>query len=153
MGKEIERKFLVNKEKWQKVHKATGTSIRQEYLLAQPERSIHIRRTRQKAFLPLKGASNGISQSEFEYEIPREDAKEILDQFPGKELTKIRYKIEFQGKQWEIDELDGENKGLIIAEIELRDQNETSLNPTGLKPKFRGFPLLQCKSGKSPLSF
>lgn len=129
MGKEIERKFLVNKKLWRKTQKPQGLPIRQGFLLTEPEKTIRIRLTPEKAFLTIKGIGEGIVRTEFEYEIPRNDAEEILNQFPVRELSKVRFKVEFENKLWEIDEFSGENEGLILAEIELEDENEEFTKP------------------------
>ena len=124
MGIEIERKFLVNKAKWEAVQKPVGDSFRQGYLLTDPKKTIRVRQTSDKGFLTIKGISLGASRAEFEYEIPFEEAKELLDQFAVSELSKIRYKILFEEKLWEIDQFLGENEGLIVAEIELESEEE-----------------------------
>ena len=125
MGIEIERKFLVDLEKWNNLKKPVGEFYRQGYLLTDPTKTIRVRQTSEKGFLTIKGISVGASRSEFEYEIPREEAKELLDQFSVSELVKIRYKILFEDKLWEIDEFLGDNEGLMVAEIELQSEDET----------------------------
>lgn len=124
MGIEIERKFLVNKELWNECEKPAGEFYRQGYLLTDPSKTIRVRQTSDKGFLTIKGISVGASRSEFEYEIPFDEAKELLDQFSVSELSKIRYKILFEEKLWEVDEFLGENEGLMVAEIELKSENE-----------------------------
>lgn len=124
MGKEIERKFLVDKDKWQQLTKPSGELFRQGYLLTDPSKTIRIRQTSNKAFLTIKGVSVGATRAEFEYEIPFADAKELLDDFSGSELSKIRYKVSFENKVWEVDEFLGDNNGLIVAEIELTSEDE-----------------------------
>ena len=96
MGQEIERKFLVNHSKWQQIKKPIGNHFRQGYLLTDPKKTIRVRQTSEKGFLTIKGISVGASRTEFEYEIPHEEAKELLDQFSISELSKIRYKILFE---------------------------------------------------------
>lgn len=130
MGKEIERKFLVDKQKWAEVEKSNGKHIRQAYLVTKKSKAIRIRITNNStAVLTLKGANEGISRSEFEYEIPISDALEIIDQFSEAELEKIRYKIEYDGKVWEVDEFLENNRGLILAEIELQYEDEEFSTP------------------------
>ncbi|WP_027377150.1 CYTH domain-containing protein [Kaistella palustris] len=124
MPLEIERKFLVDREKWNKIEKSTGEHFRQGYLLTDPQKTIRVRKTADKGFLTIKGISTGATRSEFEYEIPVTEAQELLDQFAVSELSKIRYKISFGGKLWEVDEFLGDNQGLIIAEIELESEDE-----------------------------
>lgn len=124
MGVEIERKFLVDHEKWKKVSKPKGTHYRQGYLLNDDHRTIRVRVTDKQGYITLKGASSGISRKEYEYKIPVEDGIELLDGFAQSEVEKIRYRIDFAGKLWEVDEFLGDNDGLIMAEIELKHEDE-----------------------------
>lgn len=125
MAVEIERKFLLNREKWEEVEKPLGEFYRQGYLLTDPTKTIRVRQTSDKGFLTIKGISVGASRAEYEYEIPLQEAKELLDQFAVAELSKIRYKISIGNHLWEIDVFLGDNKGLIVAEIELQNEDET----------------------------
>jgi CYTH domain-containing protein len=125
MAKEIERKFLIDLEKWGKIEKPPGHHYRQGYLLTDPQKTIRVRLTDDSAFLTIKGISVGATRLEYEYEIPAADAKELLDNFSTSELSKVRYKIGFGNKIWEVDEFLGDNVGLFVAEIELRDESET----------------------------
>jgi adenylate cyclase len=124
MPKEIERKFLINHDKWEHTEKPIGDFYRQGYLLTDPSKTIRVRLTNTSAFLTIKGLSVGATRPEFEYEIPMQDAKELLDNFAVSELSKVRYKINFKDKLWEIDAFLGDNLGLIVAEIELKSENE-----------------------------
>jgi adenylate cyclase len=129
MPKEIERKYLVNKPKWEKTSKPKGQLYRQGYIMTDPKKTIRVRLTETKGFLTIKGLSVGATRPEYEYEIPVEEAKELLDNFTVSELSKIRYKINFQGKIWEVDEFLGANEGLIVAEIELTSEDEIFEKP------------------------
>jgi adenylate cyclase len=129
MGVEIERKFLVDHEKWRDVIKPAGTHYRQGYLLNDDERTIRVRVTDQQGFITLKGATTGITRKEYEYKIPVEDGNELLDGFALSELEKVRYRIDFAGKLWEVDEFLGDNEGLIMAEIELHDEKDEFEKP------------------------
>lgn len=124
MGQEIERKYLIDLQKWQKVDKPPGQTCRQGYLLTDPQKTIRVRLTDTKGFLTIKGVSVGATRLEYEYEIPAADAKELLDNFSAAELSKIRYNIKFNNKTWEVDEFLGDNAGLFIAEIELESEDE-----------------------------
>ncbi|RPH33884.1 MAG: CYTH domain-containing protein [Bacteroidales bacterium] len=124
MGKEIERKFLVNTTKWVSLEKPIGDYFRQGYLLNTPEKTVRIRQTGTKGFITIKGSSIGATRAEFEFEIPKDEANEILDTFVEQSIIKNRFKITFGGKVWEIDEFLGDNQGLIIAEIELFREDE-----------------------------
>ena len=124
MGIEIERKFLVKKDKWKELEKPSGEIYRQGYLLTDPNKTIRVRQTSAKGFLTIKGLSVGATRPEYEYEIPFEEAKELLDQFAIAELSKIRFKIIIDQHVWEVDEFFGNNEGLIVAEIELSNEEE-----------------------------
>ena len=128
MGKEIERKYLINKALWQAPEKRL--EIRQGYLSTVKERTVRVRRKGSKSFLTIKGANHGISRAEFEYEIPNEDALYMLENLCEKPLVeKIRYIVKFKGYVWEVDEFFGANAGLIMAECELQDANEMPEKP------------------------
>ena len=129
MGLEIERKFLVDHEKWRKAVKPAGTHFRQGYLLNDDKRTIRVRVTDQQGFITLKGATTGITRKEYEYKIPVEDGNELLDGFARSEIEKIRYRIDFADKLWEVDEFLGDNEGLIMAEIELHDEKDEFEKP------------------------
>ncbi|TWI96682.1 CYTH domain-containing protein [Mucilaginibacter frigoritolerans] len=129
MGVEIERKFLVDKDKWAHVIKPTGTHYRQGYLLDEAKRIIRVRTTDKQGFLTIKGITNGITRKEYEYKIPVEEGVELLDAFAESEVEKIRYKITFEGKLWEVDEFHGDNTGLLMAEIELQHEDEAFIKP------------------------
>jgi adenylate cyclase len=125
MPLEIEKKYLVNEEKWNKTDKPKGQFFRQGYLLTDPNKTIRVRVTDTKSYLTIKGLSVGATRPEFEYEIPKVEAEQLLDMFAISDLTKIRYKVLFNNKLWEVDEFLGDNEGLIIAEIELQSEDET----------------------------
>jgi CYTH domain-containing protein len=125
MGIEIERKFLVNKEKWDQVTKEKKSLYRQGYIVSDPEKTIRVRLTDAAAFLTIKGLSVGASRPEFEYSIPVEEAQQLLDGFCDSVVSKIRYFIHHDNKLWEVDEFLGDNEGLIIAEIELESEDES----------------------------
>lgn len=129
MGLEIERKFLIDHEKWQQVKKPTGQLYRQGYLSTDPQKTIRVRLTETTGFLTIKGISVGATRLEYEYEIPSSEATALLDNFSISELSKIRYKISFQNKIWEVDEFLGDNAGLIIAELELSHEQEPFETP------------------------
>jgi CYTH domain-containing protein len=124
MGVEIERKFLVKKEKWSQVIKEEKSLFRQGYILSDPEKTIRVRLTDTAGYLTIKGLTIGASRPEYEYTIPKADAQELLDNFCDSEISKIRYFITHDNKLWEVDEFLGKNEGLIVAEIELTDEHE-----------------------------
>ncbi|AFZ22696.1 hypothetical protein Cylst_0336 [Cylindrospermum stagnale PCC 7417] len=123
MAKEIERKFLVKSDSWRRL--AEGKVYRQGYISTQKEATVRVRIAGNQGYLTMKGPSVKYSRSEFEYPIPIEDAQEMLDTLCEPPLIeKIRYRVEYGGLIWEIDEFDGVNKGLIIAEVELSDEQQ-----------------------------
>lgn len=130
---EIERKFLVNHELWNNLTKSAGNHYRQGYLVADSGKTIRVRLTDTCGFITIKGKTTGVSRAEYEYEIPKNEAEELLNQFAITELSKIRYKIEVEGKLWEVDEFLDENLGLIMAEIELNSEDEPFIKPSWIE--------------------
>jgi len=120
---EIERKFLVNGTDWKQG--VSGLFYRQGYLSSQPDRTVRVRTVEDKGYLTIKGRTSGASRSEYEYVIPYEDAVAMLDQLCETPIIeKVRYRIPYEGLVWEIDEFQGENLGLIVAEVELTDEKQ-----------------------------
>lgn len=123
MGKEIERKFLIDQKLWKP--QGSGIHFKQGYLNAQKERVVRVRIEGSKAKLTIKGVTTGVSRSEFEYSIPVEDAAVLLDNICEQPLIdKHRHKEVHGGKTWEIDVFHGLNEGLVVAEIELESEDE-----------------------------
>lgn len=128
MGKEIERKFLVTGSDWKK--DAWAVKCRQGYVCLNEEATVRVRIKGDRGYLTIKGKSVGISRNEYEYEIPVQDAVEMLEDLCEKPLIeKLRYTIRYKGFVWEVDEFAGENAGLVIAEIELADEAEEFIRP------------------------
>ena len=139
MGTEIERKFLLTGDDWRKL--AGGTYYRQGYLNSQKERTVRVRTIDDKGFLTIKGISVGATRMEFEYEIPVEDANVLLYKLCEEPIIeKNRYKIEFAGFIWEVDEFFGENDGLIVAEIELESEDQQFDKPEWIGEEVSGDP-------------
>ena len=127
MGREIERKFLVKGTGWRT---GQGVEYRQGYLSTVKERTVRVRRAGGKAYLTMKGVAVGATRSEYEYEIPVKDADEILERLCQRPLVeKRRFRVEYAGLTWEIDEFSGENEGLVIAEVELTSENRPVQQP------------------------
>jgi adenylate cyclase len=124
MGVEIERKFLVDFEKWGQIDKPEGTHYRQGYLLSNEKETIRVRISDKEGFLNLKSKISQLSRKEYEYKISLQDGIEILDTFTKYGTEKTRYKIPVAGKTWEVDVFAGDNEGLIVAEIELESEDE-----------------------------
>lgn len=128
MGVEIERKFLVKGNRWREL--APGTLYRQGYLANSAERTVRVRIAGNQGYITIKGQTEGIARSEFEYSIPVEDAAQLLDHLCDRPLIeKYRHKIAIDDVIWEVDEFLGENQGLIIAEVELQDANQAIALP------------------------
>ena len=119
---EIERKFLVSEKKWKP--SAEGTKLRQGYLAVNPKRTIRIRVNNDKSFLTIKGKTNGIKRDEFEYEIPKNEGEMLLKMCLNYIVEKTRYKEKIGELVWEIDVFEGVNRGLVLAEVELEDENQ-----------------------------
>lgn len=129
MGVEIERKFLIDHEKWAGLEKPEGTHYRQGYILANGQQTIRVRISDKKGFLNLKSKVSQMTRKEYEYEIPLGDGIEILNAFTKNGTEKIRYRIPFADKIWEVDEFLADNAGLIVAEIELKSEAEEYETP------------------------
>jgi len=128
MGTEIERKFLVKGNKWQKG--SISTRCRQGYLPTSDMTVVRVRVFGNQGFLTIKGKTEGISRSEFEYEIPVSDAESLLDSLCERPLIeKTRYRLDHLGVMWEVDVFEGENKGLVLAEVELEDEHQLIAMP------------------------
>lgn len=129
MGVEIERKFLV-KEGWQPT--GESVSIKQGYLPGTGPMLVRIRLEDQRALLTLKGRTEGVTRSEYEYEIPVQDAQELLLRCRKKVVEKTRYFVIHGDYTWEVDVFAGANKGLVVAELELSDEDEAFDRPDWL---------------------
>jgi len=139
MPLEIERKFLLRGEGWRAL--GAGVPYRQGYLSTEPGRSVRIRLVRDKGYLTIKGITVGAARAEYEYEIPAADASEMLDTLCARPLIeKMRYRVEHQGFVWEIDEFDGDNAGLIIAEVELDEEGQAIVLPDWVGKEVTGDP-------------
>ena len=139
MGKEIERKYLIKDDSWREC--ASGTTYRQGYLSTVKERTVRVRTIDDKGFLTIKGITIGATRREYEYEIPTEDANEMLDELCEKPIIeKTRFKIPHTGLTWEIDEFAGVNQGLIVAEVELESEDQNTDFPPWVGEEVSGDP-------------
>ncbi len=129
MAIEIERKFLVSGFDWRTSNPA---HIRQGYLNRDKQRTVRVRVADDDAFLTVKGISTGASRLEFEYSIPVDDANVLLGMCDGPLVEKLRHKISIHGLTWEVDEFLGENHGLIVAEVELQNEDQVFVRPAWL---------------------
>ena len=139
MGMEIERKFLLQGDSWRAL--ATGTKYRQGYLNSTKERVVRVRTIDDDGYLTIKGITTGATRMEHEYKIPKKDATEMIDELCEKPIIeKNRYKIDFAGFTWEVDEFFGENQGLIVAEIELENEEQSFEKPEWIGDEVTGDP-------------
>lgn len=124
MATEIERKFLVVDESWRRDADA-GMPYIQGYLVGSERASVRVRLEGEAARLNIKSATLGVRRSEYEYAIPVDEAREMLEQLCEKPLIeKTRYHVRHAGREWEVDVFGGENRGLVVAEVELAREDE-----------------------------
>jgi adenylate cyclase len=129
MELEIEKKFLIDKGKWEMVPKPEATFYIQGYLHTDADLTVRVRFSDNKGFLTIKGKSKGITRPEYEFEIDRDKAIEMIEVLSKARVEKKRYEIVYKGKTWEVDEFLGKNEGLIMAEIELESEDESFEKP------------------------
>ncbi len=136
---EIERKFLVKNETY-KSESIKKQLITQGYLSSDPKRSVRIRICEQNAYITIKGqtSESGTSRYEWEKEINIEDAKQLMLLCREGVVTKIRHLIPFKNHTFEVDEFLKDNSGLVIAEIELSNENEDFERPIWLGKEVTG---------------
>ena len=136
---EIERKFLVTSNAF-KTEAFNSNRIIQGYLNSHKRRAVRIRIKDELGFLTIKGASseNGLSRYEWEKEIPKKDALELLNLCEPGVIDKIRYEVKVGNHIFEVDEFFGENEGLVMAEVELNEENETFETPIWLGEEVTG---------------
>jgi len=136
MAIEIERKFLVKNDAFKALADASKR-MKQGYLSEGNQRSVRVRISgSDEAYLSVKSSNDGISRLEFEYSIPLDDAECMLNDIALKPfIDKTRYFLKKGPHTWEIDEFYGDNQGLIVAEIELGNENEAFDKPDWLGPE------------------
>jgi CYTH domain-containing protein len=136
---EIERKFLVESTDFIK-ESIVNNRIVQGYLNSNPDRTVRVRIKGNKGFLTIKGKGNesGTTRFEWEKEIPVTEANQLLALCEEGVIDKIRYEIPFGKHLYEVDVFEGDNTGLIIAEIELEDENESFEKPNWLGEEVTG---------------
>lgn len=139
MGQEIERKFLVKSEDF-KSEASKETRITQGYLSSVPERTVRVRIKGKKGFITVKGigSDSGASRFEWEMEIPVKDVEDLLNICEPGVIDKTRYEVNVGGKIFEVDEFYGENRGLIVAEIELESEGQDFEKPLWLGEEVTG---------------
>ncbi len=140
MAQEIERKFLVGGDF--RPHTTVRTRIMQAYLSSAPERAVRVRIEGKKGFLTIKGKARqkGTSRYEWEKEIPEKEARELLEICEPGMIEKIRHRVPAGRHTFEVDEFLGDNKGLIVAEVELESPDEAFERPGWLGEEVTGNP-------------
>lgn len=136
---EIERKYLVTSLDF--INEAqTKNEIAQGYLNSNPERAVRIRIKSNKGYLTIKGIGNttGASRFEWEKEIPVDEAKQLMKLCENGGIEKTRYEVRSGLHIIEVDVFHGVNKGLIMAEIELKNENENIIKPHWLGKEVTG---------------
>ena len=125
MAQETERKFLLAGDF--RPYAVEAIPITQGYLCTDPERTVRVRMRGEVAYLTIKSAPDkrGWSRYEFEQQIPAADARELLGMCVGNRIEKVRHIVPYGGQTWEVDVFGGANEGLVVAEVELRDENES----------------------------
>lgn len=132
MATEIERKFLVLEDGWRS-SVVSEKPIVQGYLATAGRATVRARIKGDQGFLTIKGEARGISRAEFEYPIPAEDARAMLDQMAeGVVVEKVRHEVRVGDHLWELDVFSGANAGLVVAEIELSSEDEPFARPDWL---------------------
>jgi adenylate cyclase len=139
MAEEIERTFLVDEDTWRPASR-DAVAIRQGYFETADEVTVRIRTKRPvggagdpRATLCIKGRPDGLTRPEFEYDIPLDDARELLSLFcAGRTVEKTRFHLDHEGRTWEIDLFKGEHDGLVLAEVELESESATFSRPDWL---------------------
>lgn len=130
MQLEIERKYLVDGDGWRD-HVIRSRQIRQGYIATKNDTTVRAREYKTHGELALKGATEGVTRVEYEYNIAKEDAANIIDSFCRDWIVKKRrYRVKPGDWLWEVDVFDGDNEGLILAEIELDDEDESFEAPS-----------------------
>lgn len=136
---EIERKFLVTSTHYKQVA-YKKSYIKQGFLNSKKERVVRVRIKDDTGFLTIKGASNksGTTRYEWEKEIELKEAQDLFNLCEEGIIEKYRYLVKENNHTFEVDEFIGENIGLVVAEIELEDENENFTTPNWLGKEVTG---------------
>lgn len=139
MAKEIERKFLVKNDSFKHIAQSS-VIIEQGYLSRNPEATIRIRITNSQGYITVKSKNIGIVRSEWEYQIPEQDAREMLSLCNGLIISKTRWIVNYEKHKWEVDEFHGSLAGLILAEAELKSADDMLDIPPFIEKEVSGDP-------------
>jgi adenylate cyclase len=138
MAKEIERKFLVSGQRWRSLADE-GVSIRQTYLIAQDDRSLRVRLYGDgRARLTIKVGHTALVRDEYEFDIDRGEAEDMLRHAVGVVIEKVRFEVPYEGHLWEVDVYDGAHRGLVIAEVELSSIHDEPVLPNWVGQEVTG---------------
>jgi adenylate cyclase len=155
MALEIERKLLVISDEWRAG--CVGQRYCQGYLARGDGVTVRVRRAGSRAYLTIKGEPDGITRPEFEYEVPVEEAEAMLKHLcDGPSIEKTRFEVTHEGVVWEVDKFQGDNAGLIVAEVELDHPDQAFSRPPLLgeevtgDPRFRNSNLVDDPLGEGP---
>ena len=155
MPQEIERKFLVRSDEWRR-HVVRSERLRDGLVAASDGRKVRVRLYEDRATLTVKSEQQRGRRAEFEYEVPRGHAEEMLALHCGRDrLEKTRHHVPFAGLDWEVDVYEGELAGMVLAEVELdRADREVALpgwageEVTG-RPEYKKSAMLKARRGQS----
>ena len=139
MAQEVERKFLLKNDGF-KSRIVGQNRVVQGYLSSVPERAVRVRIKGDKGYLTIKGIGNesGVTRFEWEKEIPLDEARDLLEICEPGTIDKTRYLVDYRGLTFEVDEFHGLNRGLILAEVELQNENQPFEKPDWLGEEVTG---------------
>lgn len=140
MGREIERKYLIKDSSFKELA-ISKIRIIQGYISRIPERTVRIRIADDIGYITVKGLSQGMVRQEFEYQIPVEDARELIGLCETGVIDKTRYIVDYDGQRWEIDEFNNLSNPLVVAEIELQSEDEIFSLPDFIGEEVTGNPI------------
>jgi adenylate cyclase len=130
MAIEIERKFLVRDDSWQQGTRRS-VFIEQGYFCRTPLMRARIRISGDKGYVTLKSEPGKLTRYEFEYEIPKKEALEIITRFSIEPIiTKTRHEVPYADRLWAVDVFEGANSGLVVAEVELESETQNIVKPS-----------------------
>lgn len=140
MAKEIERKFLVASDDWRR-EADHGTSFLQAYIVTMNDRSTRVRLMDDaRATLTIKIGSGLLTRDEFEYDIPVADARDLMSKAVGMIIEKTRFRVARGSFVWEVDVYAAAHHGLVVAEVELRTEDDEPELPQWLGAEVTGDP-------------
>lgn len=132
MGIEIERKFLVTSDGWRTLA-TSSSSMRQGYLSEHARATVRIRIVDDsQAILTIKGRPTGLARAEFEYEVPLDEGRALLEMSRPAVVEKRRYLVPHGDHLWEVDVFEGSHAGLVMAEVEMSAEDEVVVLPEWL---------------------